>query len=349
MKPEILLKINKFFDTDIQSNPELIFSVLINIIDFDCAHIYLSEQLVYSYNPKVKCIHSISEDLKIKNSPFGRIEIAKNTCFSREDIIFFKTCASIIASLIKDIELTKIINMQVKALQDGIMEKNSEYEDAKETNDFFANFSHELRTPLNCIISSSELLSEKIFGELNEKQEEYINDIRVSGLHLLGMINDILDMAKFEAKLMKLNKTEFELAILLDEVCNMIIPIAIKKEIKILKKYQEPIIMFADRAKIQQVVFNLITNSIKYTPNGGEVKLFASKKDDKIELKIQDNGIGIEKKFQKTIFNKFMQIGNQQNSNGLGLTIVKEIIKLHKGKITLKSTPGIGTEFTISI
>ena len=107
--------------------------------------------------------------------------------------------------------------------------------------------------------------------------------------------------------------------------------------------------MFADRAKIQQVVFNLITNSIKYTPNGGEVKLFASKKDDKIELKIQDNGIGIEKKFQKTIFNKFMQIGNQQNSNGLGLTIVKEIIKLHKGKITLKSTPGIGTEFTISI
>lgn len=347
MNKETILKLNNFFDIDFQTNPEAVFDILKSIIFFESANIYLSNKLIYTYNPQTKYTNTIKEDLKVKQCPFGRIEISRNNDFNQEEFALFQTCTSIISSLIKDAELTKIINMQVKTLQEGIKEKNIAYEDAKETNDFFANFSHELRTPLNCIISSSELLSEKIFGELNEKQEEYINDIRVSGLHLLGMINDILDMTKLEAKLMRLNKTKFNLNILLDEVCNIIQPLATKKNIIIIKNYPDNILLHADYTKIQQVIFNLLTNAIKYTPQNGEITLSAEKNNQKIIIRIKDNGIGIDKKFHKQIFEKFNQIGNQNNSNGLGLTIVKEIIKLHKGKITLDSKLGQGSEFCI--
>ena len=349
MTNDSITKINNFFTINIQENPSELFQVLQELLAYDSGYIYLSNQLAYSYNAKNDFKYSLSEELKIQNTPFGRIQITRNKEFDNTEQEIFKTCASIIANLIKDIEVSKIINMQVKALQEGILETNEAYQNEKVKNDFFANFSHELRTPLNSIISSSELMSEQIFGQLNSKQLEYINDIRISGLHLLGMINDILDLAKVEAKSMKLNPSEIDLTIISEEVCNIVKPLAEKKNIKIKKNYSCNTTIFADSQKIQQIMFNLISNAIKYTPDNGNINIGIEKDAKGVILKIKDTGIGIDKKYHKKIFEKFTQLGAQKNSNGLGLTITKELVKLHNGKITVNSELQKGAEFIVRI
>lgn len=349
MYKDAFVKITDFYGTNLQKSPEDIFCVLKNIIPFDSGFITLSGEITYKYNAGSEYRETITENLAIQNSPFGNITIQRNKKFTEDEKTVFKTCAAIIANLIKDIELSKIINMQVQALQEGILEKNKAYKTEKNKNDILSNFSHELRTPLTAIISSSELLSGEIFGTLNEKQLEYVNDIRISGLHLLGMINDILDMTKLENHSMKLNKTEFEITRAVDEVCNIIKPLAEKKKIEIIKNCTGNCELFADYTKIQQILFNLITNAVKYTPEGGRVEIFAERKKKFIEIKVKDNGIGIDKKFHKKIFEKFMQIEHLKNSNGLGLTITKELVKLHNGSIEVESTPQKGSVFTVKL
>ncbi len=341
--------INDFFNVNVQENPNELFVVLNKIINFDSGYIYLSGELAYTYNPQKTFKYSLTKELSIKKAPFGLIELTRNSEFSKDEQLIFKTCASIIANLIKDIEISKIINMQVKALQEGILETNEAYKNEKIKNDFFANFSHELRTPLNAIINSSELLAEQFFGQLNDKQLEYTNDIRISGLHLLGMINDILDMAKLDAKSMQLNITGFDITCTADEVCNIVKPLATKKNITITKIYKTFDNINADRQKIQQILFNLISNAIKYTPDGGEIKITIDKNNTHAILTVEDNGIGIDKQFHEKIFEKFVQLGNHKNSNGLGLTITKELVKLHNGEINLKSIPQQGSQFIIKL
>ena len=344
-----ITEIDNFFNIDVQKNPSEIFDVLKKVLDFESAYIYLSNELTYSYNTKDKYTYSIKEELKIQNAPFGIIEITRNQKYNENERKIFKTCSSIIANLIKDIEISKIVNIQVKTLQEGILENNTAYKNEKSKNDFFANFSHELKTPLNAIISSSELLAERIFGQLNNKQEEYVNDIRISGLHLLGMINDILDMAKLDANSMQLNLTQFDISTTLEDVYNIINPLAIKKNIKIKKicNITDPIT--ADRQKIQQIFFNLISNAIKYTPENGEISIKINKLKDATFISVKDTGIGIDEKFHEKIFQKFVQLGSQKHSNGLGLTITKELVKLHNGDIKLKSKLQQGSEFIVTI
>ncbi len=343
---ENIEKINNFFKINIQETPDEIFEVLKDIIPFESGYIYFlnPKRLEYSYMP---ALHEfkLETELKIQNATFGTLIISRDNKFDNNEIIIFNTCASIIANLIKDIEISKIIKMQVKALQEGIVENKEAYKSEKIKNDFFANFSHELRTPLNSIISSSELLAEKIFGELNEKQLEYINDIRIAGLHLLGMINDILDMAKLEAKSMRLNLTEFQLTQATDEACNIVKPLAQKKNIKINKKYITNTIIKADYQKIQQILFNLLNNAIKYTPENGLIEVTINNS----QITIKDNGIGIDKKYHNKIFEKFAQLGSHKDSNGLGLTITKELVKLHNGKISVESEIGKGATFIVEL
>ena len=349
MYKKALEKLNDFFTIDVREKPEEIFAVLKKIINFNSGLICLSGELKYTFEPESSQKFELLEDLKIKNAIFGYIKITRDTDFSEEEKTIFKTCAIIIANLIKDAEMSKIISAQVKTLQEGILETNKAYKSAKNQNDFFANFSHELRTPLNAVISSSELLAEGIFGALNEKQTEYINDIRIASLHLLGMINDILDLSKLEAKSMKLNITNFELKQTSDEVCNILKPLAQKKNIKITKYYCNNTEISADYNKIQQILFNLITNAIKYTPQNGKIDIYIEKDEKFAILKVKDNGTGIDKKYHKIIFDKFVQLGSEKHSNGLGLTITKELVKLHHGKIFLQSEKGKGTEFTLQL
>lgn len=303
------------------------------------------------------------QKLTAKDAVFGLLLIERCQNFTKDEAIIFQTCSSIISNLIKDLELSKVLKMQVEALQNGIVETHRAYdtikkqnkkikENEKLQNEFIANISHDLRSPLNSIIGFSEALSNKIFGDLTEKQSEYIEDIRLSGIRLLGMINEVLDIAKINSHTIKLNLSQVDLNLAIDEVCNILTPALNKKHITI-EKHAEQITFVADYIKIQQILFNLVGNAIKFSHPNGKIVIFTQSTDKDILIKIQDFGIGIDKKFHKKIFNKFYQVENPmsktETSTGLGLTIAKEFIKLHNGKIKLESEPNKGSTFTIII
>ena len=352
--------INEFFSIEQSENfSNEIFQILQKIINFDSGYIFFTNptRLEYSYNPKTNDINNIKEnyiieDLKIKNTIFGKIILTGNN-FSENDKKVFKTCASIIANITKDKEISKIIKMEIHALQDGyekIQKSNKKIiESEKIKTKFISHISHELRTPLNSILGFSDLLGNEYIGKLNEKQKEYINDIKISGLHLLGMINEILDMSKIEARAIKLTLREFEIKQAINEVINIINPLLSKKN-QTLETHIEDFKIKADYQKIQQILFNLLSNANKYTPENGKIKICTYKKENSTIIEIEDNGIGIAPNNHKKIFKKFEQVDStQENSTGLGLSITKELIKLHKGKISLKSELNKGSKFTITL
>ncbi len=302
--------------------------------------------------------------LLIRNSLFGFCIIQRKDKFSNLEIKSYESLVSVISYLIKDYELNDVFKMQLKALQDSISEKNNAYdiiekqhkkllELDKTKNAFLANISHELRTPLNAIIGFSQALGCKIFGELNKKQEEYVKDIQISGLHLLGMINEILDLSKIESKAMKITLCELSPQSVIQEAINILTPLFEQKSIEVnfLNNCTDNI--KADYQKLQQILYNLLSNAIKFTPEKGKVCIKTYKIGKDFMLEVQDNGIGIEKKYHNKIFTKFVHLNNLytkgQSSTGLGLTITKELVKLHKGKITLESTVNKGTTFKVQL
>lgn len=395
-------KINKFYDLDLNQNSHAdeMFDVLDEVIKFDSAAIfYLSPNtlsLEYGKNFEIfedvkfddktteifynETVENITEEVKkvlnikdysiacrltVKNAVLGILVITrKDTDFSIDEKLIFKTCSKIISNLIKDLEVSKILKMQVKAMEEGIIETHQAYntiqkqnkkikENEKLQNQFIANVSHDLRTPLNSIIGFSEVLAQNIFGELNQKQNEYIEDIRIAGIRLLGMINEILDISKLESHTVKLNISNVDINMLCNEVCNILKPLCQKKNIKIIKNISDEISISADYIKLQQVLFNILGNAIKFSPENSEIDLNAELSAKNIIIKIKDHGIGIDKKYHKKIFNKFFQVEDSfskpETSTGLGLTIAKEFVKLHKGEIKIESEPGDGTVFTIII
>lgn len=390
-------QINKFYEISLNNNPEQIFEILNTIIQFEtCGIFYLSpnklslemgdldvpkniqieesfsnkiyENSPNKYTEELKNILNIKsnilvEKLTTKGTIFGLLVIVREKGFSKEEAIIFKTCSSIISNLIKDLELSKVLKMQVEALQKGIIETNKAYETIKKQNkkikeneklqnEFVANVSHDLRTPLNSIIGFSEVLSNKIFGDLTPKQSEYIEDIRLSGIRLLGIINEILDISKISSHTIKLNLSDVDLNLAINEVCNILAPAINKKQIQILKETQN-VTLKADYIKIQQILFNLVGNAIKFSSPQSKIEISTQKNKNNAIIKIKDYGIGIDKKYHKKIFDKFYQVENAlsktEASTGLGLTITKEFVNLHHGKIELESTPNKGTTFTITI
>ena len=250
------------------------------------------------------------------------------------------------------------------SLKDGILEKNQAYKTIKEQNErileadkvkneFLANISHELRTPLNSILGFSDILSAQLYGNLNSKQEEYINDIKVSATHLLGMINEVLDMSKIEANAMKIVKSSFWISRAVNEACNILMPLAQKKNIVLNKDMPVDFEVFADYQKIQQILYNLISNAIKYSPENNNVDISIRANDETFKIAIHDNGIGIDKKYHGKIFAKFVQLDSaytkKESSTGLGLTITKELVELHEGKISLVSEVNNGSTFIVEI
>ena len=243
-------------------------------------------------------------------------------------------------------------------------EKNNAYKTIKEQNEkileadkvkneFLANISHELRTPLNSILGFSDILSTQLYGNLNSKQEEYINDIKVSATHLLGMINEVLDMSKIEANAMKIVKSAFWISRAVNEVCNILKPLALKKNINLNLNMKVDFEVFADYQKIQQILYNLVSNAIKYSPENDNVEIKIEAFDEFYRISIHDNGIGIDKKYHGKIFAKFVQLDSaytkKESSTGLGLTITKELVELHEGKISLISEVNNGSTFIVEI
>ena len=308
--------------------------------------------------------NAVCTKLYIRNSVFGILIALNDDEFSQDDIKALEAIASIISYLIKDYELNDVFKMQLKTLQDTIIEKNNAYEIIekqhkklieldKTKNSFLANISHELRTPLNAIIGFSQALGCKIFGDLNQKQEEYIKDIQISSLHLLGMINEILDISKIESKAMKVSLCELKPDSVIQEVINILTPLFEQKSIEVKFENKCKSNIMADYQKMQQILYNLLSNAIKFTPENGKIWIKTSSINKDFILEVQDNGIGIEKKYHNKIFTKFVHLSNiytkGQSSTGLGLTITKELVKLHKGKITLESTPNQGTTFRVQL
>ncbi len=242
-----------------------------------------------------------------------------------------------------------------KHSEEKLTQAKLEAEAANRTkSEFLANMSHELRTPLNSVIGFSDILLERVFGELNEKQHKYITNISTSGKHLLELINDILDLSKVEAGKMELNYSEFSIYPVFEEVRTVLTPLAQSKSLEIVFNTESGFTTLeADRNRLIQVLYNLASNAIKFTPKGGKVFISCKKNGNLAIISVTDTGIGISAEDQKKLFHPFTQIdasaSRQYCGTGLGLALVKKIVNLHHGEIWVESTVEKGSTFTISI
>ena len=225
---------------------------------------------------------------------------------------------------------------------------------------FLANMSHELRTPLNAIIGFSEILQDRVFGDLNEKQLRYVSNILTSGRHLLSLVNDVLDLAKVEAGRMELHWEEFSSRLSISEVITQLSTLATKKELNISSEIEDGLdLIVADRGRFRQVLYNLISNAIKFTPQGGSVKICArvetgdGPNSHAAVFAVADTGIGIATEHLETIFESFRQVDNsysrQYQGTGLGLALTRKLVEMHGGKIWVTSQPGVGSTFNFTI
>ena len=224
----------------------------------------------------------------------------------------------------------------------------------KAKSQFLANMSHELRTPMNAIIGFSEVLNERIFGELNDKQAEYLTDINAAGQHLLSLINDILDLSKIEAGRLELSLTEFDLTSVIDDAMAMMKERAATGGVTLHTDIDGDLsLITADQRLVKQVLINLLSNAVKFTLEGGSVTLRACKSDTEIEVSIIDTGIGIRKEEMDMLFEEFRQSSDdytrKQEGTGLGLALSQRLIQLHDGLIRAESEPGQGSTFTFNL
>jgi PAS domain S-box-containing protein len=219
---------------------------------------------------------------------------------------------------------------------------------------FLANMSHELRTPLNAVIGFSELLEQQIFGDLNGKQRTYVNNVLVSGRHLLQLVNDILDISKVEAGRMDLAYERTPIGGIIDIVRSVITAVAAKKGIE-LDVDVPPTLpeVHIDPGRIKQVLYNLIANAIKFTPRGGVVKVAARADAKYLTVIVSDTGVGIAKEDLPRLFREFEQLpqanGVRPEGTGLGLALTRRLVQLHGGKVEVASTLGKGSMFSVFI
>ncbi len=249
-----------------------------------------------------------------------------------------------------------VIAIQNARLFNEIQDKSRQLELAnKHKSEFLANMSHELRTPLNAIIGFSEVLGEKLFGEVNEKQIEYLRDIHSSGHHLLSLINDILDLSKIEAGRMELDLARTDLAMLLDNCATLVRERAARQGLQLALDIDDDVgDWVVDVRKVKQIVINLLSNAVKFTPTGGRVTLRARRvgrpaEPDVVEIAVTDTGVGIAADQQALVFEEFRQAGGdylrKSEGTGLGLSLARRFVELHGGTIRVDSAPGKGSTF----
>jgi signal transduction histidine kinase len=219
--------------------------------------------------------------------------------------------------------------------------------------EFLANMSHELRAPLNAIIGFSEVLAERMFGELTDKQDEYLRDIHASGQHLLSLINDILDLSKIEAGRMELEPADFDLPSAIDNALILVRERAGRRGIALSREVSDQVgVIQADERKVKQVLLNLLSNAIKFTPEGGRVHVRATLTDGMAEVSVADTGIGIAPEDQEAVFEEFRQVGSaakKVEGTGLGLALSRKFVELHGGRLRVKSQIGQGSTFTFTV
>jgi len=246
------------------------------------------------------------------------------------------------------------ISLENARLYEELGESNAQLLQASRLkSQFLAGVSHELRTPLNSIIGFSKVLLNRIDGDLNERQEQYVRSVHTSSQHLLGLINSILDISSIEAGRLALDQAEFELAALIDECVEVSLPLARGKPIKLDKSVAFDLpTMSGDRAKIRQVLLNLLSNAIKFTP-GGRVSVAVKLGRDGIHVAVSDTGVGIRKEDLGRLFEPFERLENPVSRDvggtGLGLAISKKFVELHGGKMWAESRENAGSTFHFTL
>ena len=233
-------------------------------------------------------------------------------------------------------------------------EKSRELEAASlHKSEFLANMSHELRTPLNAILGFSQVLRERLFGEVNEKQEEYLEDILSSGTHLLALINDVLDLSKVEAGQIELEVAPFSLREALERGVVMVRERATKDGVQVTLAADSAVdAVEGDERRIRQVIFNLLSNAVKFTPAGGTVDVTASQVNGEMRVSVADTGPGISREEYERIFEEFQQTEagvEQGEGTGLGLALSKRLVELHGGRIWVESELGQGSTFVFTL
>ena len=258
-------------------------------------------------------------------------------------------------TLLKTFADQAVIAIQNARLFNEIQAKSQQLEIANQhKSEFLANMSHELRTPLNAIIGFSEVLIERMFGELNDKQADYLADIHSSGKHLLSLINDILDLSKIEAGHMELDLEDFDAPAALANAMSLVRERAQRHGIALELTVGEQVgEIRADQRKFKQILLNLLSNAVKFTPDGGRVTVRARALSSALEVSVVDTGIGIAQDDQAVVFDEFRQVGrhytNKQEGTGLGLALTKRFVELHRGTLTLQSVLGQGSTFTFTL
>ena len=248
-----------------------------------------------------------------------------------------------VIELLKTFATQSVLAIQNARLFREIEDKSRQIEAAnRHKSEFLANMSHELRTPLNAIIGFSEVLGERLFGDLNEKQAEYTDDILTSGRHLLSLINEILDLSKVEAGRMELELATFDLPLAIDNARTFVRERATKHGIALDVAVDDRLGDFlGDERKIKQILLNLLSNAVKFTPEGGRIGIDARQTDGSVEISVSDTGVGIAAEDQPKVFEEFRQVGSDYahkvEGTGLGLTLAKKFVELHGGKIWVES------------
>jgi signal transduction histidine kinase len=248
-----------------------------------------------------------------------------------------------------------VIAVENVRLFNEIQDKSRQLEAAnKHKSEFLANMSHELRTPLNAIIGFSEVMLTGMTGALPGKQKEFIGDIRDSGKHLLALINDILDLSKIEAGRMELDVARFDLREAMANAMTLVRGRAERHGIRLESDVAPEVAGYdGDERKFKQIVLNLLTNAVKFTPEGGTVTLGATRANGAYVFSVRDTGVGIAPGDQQLIFEEFRQVGSdyerKAEGTGLGLALTRRLVQLHGGEISVDSAPGRGSTFTFTL
>jgi PAS domain S-box-containing protein len=258
-----------------------------------------------------------------------------------------------VTAIIRDVTERRANEEKIRAVNQQLEARNREVERANRLkSEFLASMSHELRTPLHTIIGFTELLVEEIEGPLNDKQKRFLTHVHKDSLHLLELINDILDLSKIEAGRMELKPQSFLARDAAEEVMATIRPQAAAKSQK-LENHIGDCAIFADRIRFKEILSNLLSNAVKFTPERGEINVYSGCTDGFVDFSVADTGIGIPVDELSSIFDKFYQAAATtkgiREGTGLGLAITKRLVELHGGTINVSSVPGQGSRFTFHL
>jgi signal transduction histidine kinase len=256
--------------------------------------------------------------------------------------------------LMKTFAAQSVLAIQNARLFHEIEDKSHQIEAAsKHKSQFLANMSHELRTPLNAILGYTELILDGIYGDAPEKMGSVLERVQANGKHLLGLINDVLDLSKIEAGQLTLSLADYSLADLVQSVYVAVEPLASQKNLTLTTEIANGLPTgYGDERRLAQVLLNLVGNAIKFT-EAGEVAITAAQNNGSFRVAVRDSGPGVDPAHQTKIFEEFQQVDNtstrQKGGSGLGLAISKRIVEMHGGRIVVDSTLGKGATFTIKL